>query len=185
MQIAKEREIGRARDVAEERERLVDRRGRRRVPVVELKPRALFPINRKPDTSVERRDGKTRVLGELAVELDAPARLVGEIGLVKARERLAGTRRAVKKRLNAQNDRPVRLVKFKQARAFRPPGERREFCRRAVVGVPVEIQYEVANKLKNNSFSLGYMFSHSSNGMRTKNPGHNAFGFSIGFNHNF
>ena len=38
---------------------------------------------------------------------------------------------------------------------------------------------------KNNSFSLGYMFSHSSNGMRTKNPGHDSFGFSIGFNHNF
>ena len=38
---------------------------------------------------------------------------------------------------------------------------------------------------KNNSFSLGYMFSHSSNGMRTKNPGHHSFGFSIGFNHNF
>lgn len=38
---------------------------------------------------------------------------------------------------------------------------------------------------KNNSFSLGYMFSHSSNGMRTKNPGHHSFGISIGFNHNF
>ena len=38
---------------------------------------------------------------------------------------------------------------------------------------------------KNNSFSLGYMFSHSSNGMKTKNPGHHSFGFSIGFNHNF
>ena len=38
---------------------------------------------------------------------------------------------------------------------------------------------------KDNSFSLGYMFSHSSNGMRRKNPGHHAFGFSIGFNHNF
>ncbi len=38
---------------------------------------------------------------------------------------------------------------------------------------------------KNNSISLGYMFSHSSNGMRTKNPGHHAFGFSLGFNHSF
>ena len=38
---------------------------------------------------------------------------------------------------------------------------------------------------KNNSFSLGYMFSHSSNGMKTKNPGHHSFGVSIGFNHNF
>ena len=38
---------------------------------------------------------------------------------------------------------------------------------------------------KDNSISLGYMFSHSSNGMRTKNPGHHAFGFSLGFNHSF
>lgn len=37
----------------------------------------------------------------------------------------------------------------------------------------------------NNSISLGYMFSHSSNGMKTKNPGHNALGFSLGFNHSF
>ena len=38
---------------------------------------------------------------------------------------------------------------------------------------------------KNNSFSLGYMLSHSSNGMKNKNPGHHAVGFSLGFNHNF
>ena len=38
---------------------------------------------------------------------------------------------------------------------------------------------------KSNSISLGYMFSHSSNGMQTKNPGHNSFGFSLGFNHSF
>ena len=38
---------------------------------------------------------------------------------------------------------------------------------------------------KKNSFSLGYMFSHSSNGMKTKNPGHHSFGVSVGFNHNF
>ena len=38
---------------------------------------------------------------------------------------------------------------------------------------------------KDNSISLGYMFSHSSNGMRKKNPGHHAFGFSLGFNHSF
>jgi len=38
---------------------------------------------------------------------------------------------------------------------------------------------------KNNSFSLGYMLSHSSNGMKRKNPGHHSFGFSLGFNHNF
>lgn len=38
---------------------------------------------------------------------------------------------------------------------------------------------------KNNSFSLGYIFSHSSNGMKSKNPGHNSFGFSLGFNHSF
>ncbi|MBQ9697131.1 MAG: acyloxyacyl hydrolase [Acidaminococcaceae bacterium] len=36
-----------------------------------------------------------------------------------------------------------------------------------------------------NSVSLGYMLSHSSNGMKTKNPGHHSIGFSLGFNHNF
>ena len=37
---------------------------------------------------------------------------------------------------------------------------------------------------KNNSFSLGYMFSHSSNGMKTKNLGHHSVGVSIGFKKN-
>ena len=36
-----------------------------------------------------------------------------------------------------------------------------------------------------NSISLGYMMSHHSNGMKTKNPGHNAIGFSLGLNHTF
>lgn len=38
---------------------------------------------------------------------------------------------------------------------------------------------------KDNSVSLGYIFSHSSNGMSTDNPGHNSVGFSLGFDHKF
>lgn len=37
----------------------------------------------------------------------------------------------------------------------------------------------------NNSVSLGYMLSHSSNGMKRKNPGHHSIGFSLGFHHRF
>lgn len=36
-----------------------------------------------------------------------------------------------------------------------------------------------------NSISLGYILSHSSNGLKTKNPGHHSIGFSLGFNHLF
>ncbi len=38
---------------------------------------------------------------------------------------------------------------------------------------------------KDNSASLGYIFSHSSNGFSTDNPGHNSIGFSLGFDHKF
>jgi len=35
------------------------------------------------------------------------------------------------------------------------------------------------------SVSLGYMFHHSSNGMRTRNPGYNGIGFSLGYTHQY
>ena len=35
------------------------------------------------------------------------------------------------------------------------------------------------------SISLGYLFSHVSNGLRRHNPGYNTLGFSVGYTHNF
>ena len=38
---------------------------------------------------------------------------------------------------------------------------------------------------ESSSFSLGWSFAHSSNGMGTHNPGYNGVGFSLGFSHAF
>lgn len=36
-----------------------------------------------------------------------------------------------------------------------------------------------------NSLSLGYIWSHSSNGMKDRNPGYNTVGFSLGYSHSW
>jgi len=38
---------------------------------------------------------------------------------------------------------------------------------------------------KSNAVSVGWMFTHSSNGFITNNPGYNGTGFDIGYNHSF
>ena len=38
---------------------------------------------------------------------------------------------------------------------------------------------------EDDSISLGYLFSHFSNGLRRHNPGYNTLGFSVGYTHSF
>lgn len=38
---------------------------------------------------------------------------------------------------------------------------------------------------QHDSVSLGYIFHHSSNGMKTRNPGYNGIGFSLGYTHRY